>query len=300
VATITDANHNILGKATVSNGTANVSINGTLTVGSQLTLCVFGYNKVTYLGTINVVGGTQYTIGATASPQEAGTVNGAGQYYESTQCTLTATANNGYTFINWTKDNQEVSTNASFTFTVTENANYVANFRQNLSIPVTLEKGWNWWAPNGETSLADFEQALQGNGIKIIDQAGNYVEYDSELGWSSNNNLVLEVGKMYMVQMARNFTANLNGFVVNPADHLITLDSGSNWVGFIGTQEMTLDQAFAGFTPNNLDNIKTQEGSSTYYNSRGWVGRVTSLVPGQGFIYKSKASTTQTFYYPAQ
>ena len=300
VATITDANHNILGKATVSNGTANVSINGTLTVGSQLTLCVFGYNKVTYLGTINVVGGAQYTIGATASPQEAGTVNGAGQYYESTQCTLTATANNGYTFINWTKDNQEVSTNASFTFTVTENANYVANFRQNLSIPVTLEKGWNWWAPNGETSLADFEQALQGNGIKIIDQAGNYVEYDSELGWSSNNNLVLEVGKMYMVQMARNFTANLNGFVVNPADHQITLDTGSNWVGFIGTQEMTLNQAFAGFTPNNLDNIKTQEGSSTYYNSRGWVGRVTSLVPGQGFIYKSKASSTQTFYYPAQ
>ena len=56
VATITDANHNILGKATVgSNGTANIAINGTLTVGTDLTLCVFGYNKVTYLGTIQVV-----------------------------------------------------------------------------------------------------------------------------------------------------------------------------------------------------------------------------------------------------
>ena len=293
-------NNEIIGTAQVpSNGTINVTITAQTSVGTAH-IVVTRNQRQPYMADINIVGGAQYTIGATASPQEAGTVNGAGQYYESTQCTLTATANNGYTFINWTKDNQEVSTNASFTFTVTENANYVANFRQNLSIPVTLEKGWNWWAPNGETSLADFEQALQGNGIKIIDQAGNYVEYDSELGWSSNNNLVLEVGKMYMVQMARNFTANLNGFVVNPADHQITLNSGTNWVGFIGTQEMTLNQAFAGFTPNNLDNIKTQEGSSTYYNSRGWVGRVTSLVPGQGFIYKSKASTTQTFYYPAQ
>ncbi len=55
VATITDANHNILGKATVSNGTANISISGDLTPGTELTLCVFGFNKVTYLGTIQVI-----------------------------------------------------------------------------------------------------------------------------------------------------------------------------------------------------------------------------------------------------
>ena len=55
VATITDANHNILGKATVSNNTATITLNGTLTAGSNLTLCVFGYNKVTDLQTISVV-----------------------------------------------------------------------------------------------------------------------------------------------------------------------------------------------------------------------------------------------------
>ena len=54
LATITDASHNILGKATVSNGTATISLNSTLTVGQELTLCVFGFNKVTYLGTITV------------------------------------------------------------------------------------------------------------------------------------------------------------------------------------------------------------------------------------------------------
>ena len=128
VATITDANHNILGKATVSGTTANISISGTLTVGTELTLCVFGYNKVTYLGTITVQGGTQYTIGATANPTAGGTVSGAGTYFENTQCTLTATPNTGYEFTNWTKNGTQVSTNATYSFNVTSSANYVANF----------------------------------------------------------------------------------------------------------------------------------------------------------------------------
>ena len=130
VATITDANHNILGKATVSNGSATINISGSLTANQQLTLCVFGYNKVTYLGTITVTGGTQYTIAANASPTAGGTISGAGQYYENTQCTLTATPNTGYEFTNWKKGNSVVSTNAAYTFTVSSSTagTYTATF----------------------------------------------------------------------------------------------------------------------------------------------------------------------------
>ena len=128
LATITDANHNILGRATVSNGSATISINGTLTAGQELTLCVFGYNKVTYLGTISVNGGTPYTITANASPTAGGTVSGGGTYYSGQNCTLTATPNTGYTFTNWKKGNTVVSTNATYTFEVTESATYTATF----------------------------------------------------------------------------------------------------------------------------------------------------------------------------
>ena len=61
VATITDANHNILGKATVANNKATISLTAPGTSNSSLTLCVFGYNKVTYLGTITVSGGGSST-----------------------------------------------------------------------------------------------------------------------------------------------------------------------------------------------------------------------------------------------
>ena len=69
-----------------------------------------------------------YSITATANPTAGGTVNGAGDYNHGASCTLTATANTGYTFVNWTKNGTQVSTNASYTFNVTEAGDYIANF----------------------------------------------------------------------------------------------------------------------------------------------------------------------------
>ena len=75
---------------------------------------------------------TGYQVTATANPAAGGNISGAGSYNHGASCTLTATANNGYTFVNWTKDGEVVSTNASYTFTVNENAAYVANFDQTI------------------------------------------------------------------------------------------------------------------------------------------------------------------------
>ena len=72
-----------------------------------------------------------YTITASANPSNGGSVNGGGNYYYGATCTLTATANTGYTFINWTKNGTVVSTNPTYSFTVTESGNYVANFELN-------------------------------------------------------------------------------------------------------------------------------------------------------------------------
>ncbi len=79
-----------------------------------------------------------YTITATANPSNGGTVNGGGTYNYGANCTLTATTNTGYTFISWTKNGAVVSTNQTYSFTVTEDASYVANFELNsYTITVT-------------------------------------------------------------------------------------------------------------------------------------------------------------------
>lgn len=72
-----------------------------------------------------------YTIGASASPSSGGTVSGAGSYNYGQNCTLTATPATGYSFVKWTKNGTQVSTNASYTFAVTASGSYVAHFQAN-------------------------------------------------------------------------------------------------------------------------------------------------------------------------
>ncbi len=67
-------------------------------------------------------------ITATVSPAESGTVSGAGNHCLGETCTLVATAAAGYTFANWTKAGIIVSTNANYSFEVTEAGDYTANF----------------------------------------------------------------------------------------------------------------------------------------------------------------------------
>ena len=105
--------------------------NGTLTQnGDNYTLTMPNANVVVKFG----VG---YTITATANPAEGGTIMGAGDFVSGRTCTLVATANRGYVFTNWTKDGVEVSTNASYSFTVSEDAAYVANFTALAAYQIT-------------------------------------------------------------------------------------------------------------------------------------------------------------------
>ena len=74
--------------------------------------------------------GEPITITATANPAEGGTVSGGGNYAQGQICTLTATPNNKYVFLNWTKDGSVVSSLPTYSFTVNTEGEYVANFQR--------------------------------------------------------------------------------------------------------------------------------------------------------------------------
>lgn len=70
-----------------------------------------------------------YTLMLTVNPENAGTVTGAGDYSEGESVVLTATANEGYKFVNWTQGSEELSTLAEFNYTTTAgNVTITANF----------------------------------------------------------------------------------------------------------------------------------------------------------------------------
>ena len=90
---------------------------------------------------------TQYTITANANPTSGGTVSGGGTYNQGATCTLTATPASGYEFLYWKKGNTQVSTNATYSFTVTENATYTAYFQQAAprQYTITVNANNNAW-----------------------------------------------------------------------------------------------------------------------------------------------------------
>lgn len=71
---------------------------------------------------------TQVAVTLSASPSEGGTVSGGGNKTVGSSATVVATAASGYTFKRWTKNGSQVSTDSSYTFTVTEAVTLVAVF----------------------------------------------------------------------------------------------------------------------------------------------------------------------------
>ena len=74
-----------------------------------------------------------FTIAANVNDEKMGSVSGAGSYQEGASVTLTATANDGYEFVEWSNGSKQ----ATITFTATEDATYTAHF-QELIVTYTI------------------------------------------------------------------------------------------------------------------------------------------------------------------
>lgn len=121
-------NNEIIGVAVVpSSGTVSVPV--TPVTSGNVMIVVTRQQRIPYVTTLQVASqASEYTITVTANPTNGGTVTGGGTFPTGSTRTVTATANTGFTFVNWTENGNVVSTNASYTFTLNYNRNLVANF----------------------------------------------------------------------------------------------------------------------------------------------------------------------------
>lgn len=94
-----------------------------------------GIDEFTALSTV-----ASYSISASINPSGGGTVSGTGTYNYGDSCTVSATANTGYNFVNWTEGGSTVSSSSSYTFTVSQARTLVANFELQT---ITISAGPN-------------------------------------------------------------------------------------------------------------------------------------------------------------
>ena len=189
LATITNANHEILGKATVSNNTATINITGALTPGEELTLCVFGYNKVTYLGTIQVIANEgpyitldSYTPNMALIGQSTNlslTLKNVGNAATSGTTTVTLTGDSNVTIGTGTKTFSSLAVNASttvsgFSFTVKP----TVTVGSNVTLHYTAVNGSNTW---------EGDLTVTANQVYTVSVASNNTNYGTVSGGGQYN-----------------------------------------------------------------------------------------------------------------
>ena len=164
-------------------GTVSVPVESGITSG-QVRIVVTKPQRQPYIQDINVGSAPQtYTITVSANPTIGGFVNGGGSYNSGASCTVTASANSGYTFSNWTENGNVVSTQANYTFTVTSNRNLVANFQalpQNYTITVSAN-------PTQGGSVTGGGTYQEGQSCTVSATANNGYVFTN---WTENGNVV--------------------------------------------------------------------------------------------------------------
>lgn len=175
-----------------------------------------------------------YDILAMAEPREGGIVEGSGSYEAGTVVTLTATANEDYNFINWTKDNEVVSTETSYTFTVVDDAVYVANFEEIIltTYYVTVSE-----VENGAIS-ADKTRAIAGETVALTatpDVGCTFSHWIVYVTGDINNTVSVNDNEFIMpeadVTVAALFTSSTGNVITNG----ITIGSGNATSAYLPT-----------------------------------------------------------------
>ncbi len=114
-------------KGWVENG-AQVSTNAnyTFTAGANRTLTATFEKKTEEPPTPPTP--VKYTISVSANPAAGGTVSGGNTYESGASVTVTASPSRNYRFTGWSENGQQISTNASYTFTADSDRTLVATF----------------------------------------------------------------------------------------------------------------------------------------------------------------------------
>lgn len=150
---------------------------------------------------------------------------------------------------------------------------------------IAMAEGWTWMSHSFADGLAAAQLADDAAVQRVQSQTQELVR-DPQLGLIGTLS-ALAASESYKVETSAAVALpRISGVAWNPATP-IALSDGWNWLGYPAEQTMTLDEAFATTTVEKLDAIVGQDGFAQYDGER-WVGTLTTLVPGKGYMYQSQ------------
>ena len=198
-------------------------------VSTDATYSFIATSSESYIATFSM---NSYNVNVTASPTSGGNVSGSGTYNYGEIITLSAMPNENYTFVNWTKNGEIVSTDASYSFMVTENASYIANFER-----ITYQISATTNPENSGIIIGDGSYNPGVTAVLTVIPNDGYVF----VNWTKDGIIVsTNTSYSFIVTEAGNYVANLfntqniddiqnNDFMIypNPANNVVVIESSN-------------------------------------------------------------------------
>ena len=174
----------------------------------------------------------------------------------------------------------------------------VLEVTNHLQQTLALQPSWNWISLNVNPVSVRTENVFRpvlGDISYVKDKNSVFsISNDTTYGGTLK---VMGVTSSYRVKANRATTLSVEGTAVNCARTPININKGWTWVGYLPLQTMSVANALADIAPVSGDLVKSKTAFAVYDGAQ-WVGTLTRMTPGEGYMYQSHAPEGFTFHYP--
>ena len=174
----------------------------------------------------------------------------------------------------------------------------VLEVTNHLQQTLALQPSWNWISLNVNPVSARTENVFRpvlGDISYVKDK--NSVFSISNATTYGGTLKVMGVTSSYRVKANRATTFAVEGTAINCAQTPIFINKGWTWIGYLPLQTMSVSDALADIAPVSGDLVKSKTAFAVYDGTQ-WVGTLTRMTPGEGYMYQSHATEGFTFRYP--
>ena len=139
------------------------------------------------------------------------------------------------------------------------------------SLVLDLAEGWNWVSHNMANPF----------------DLGQLEGYATEVRTAETTETTIAADAALKLKIAQATQMQLGGDQYNPTATSIQLKAGWNWLGYPVDQELTLADALLHLEAQEGDVITNLTGGFAEYVDGAWQGSLLTMIPGQGYLYKS-------------
>lgn len=176
---------------------------------------------------------------------------------------------------------------------------------------ISLNEGWTWISTNiASDKLSDLNKLLADGKWTSDDQVKS--EQYGFASWTKRNGWVgqlteIDNDQMYLVHSSAPQSLHISGPAVDPTSHKLTIrgakEDGTprwNYISYLPSDNFTLKEALAGYDAKEGDIVKSQTQMAMYSGNLGWIGSLTYMENGKGYMLQRQSQDDAVLQYPSK